>query len=453
MSARATVLVVEDDAALAAALCETVTLGGYRALRAADGGAALDVLRDEVVGAVVSDIQMAPMDGHRLLHEIRRFDTELPVLLMTAFGSIPSAVAAMRDGATDYLVKPFEPEVLVSKLAQHTAERSANDAADTEMVAEDPLTRRSVELARKVAKTDAAVMITGASGVGKEVFFRFIHAESTRAARSAVAINCAAIPENMLEAILFGYEKGAFTGAYKSCPGKFEQADGSTLLLDEISEMSLPLQAKLLRVLQERQVERLGGQEVIDLDVRIVATSNRDLAAEVAAGRFREDLYYRLNVFPLALPPLAARPADILPLARKLLQRATMRNGGTAPRLSAAAEESLLRHPWPGNVRELDNVMQRAAILHGGEAIESEDLVFEHVATSISDVTTRAAGGATAQPSFGCSLKDRERLLILDALREGQGSRKFAATKLGLSPRTLRYKIARLREAGVTLPD
>ncbi|MCC6201950.1 MAG: sigma-54-dependent Fis family transcriptional regulator [Gammaproteobacteria bacterium] len=451
MSAPATVLVVEDDAALAAALCETVTLGGYRALCAADGGAALELLRDEPVGAVVSDIQMAPMDGQHLLREIRRFDAELPVLLMTAFGSIPSAVAAMRDGATDYLVKPFEPEVLVSKLAQHAAARGATARDDGEMVAEDPATRRAVELARKVARTDAAVMITGASGVGKEVFFRFIHDQSARANRAPVAINCAAIPENMLEAILFGYEKGAFTGAYKSCPGKFEQADGSTLLLDEISEMSLPLQAKLLRVLQERQVERLGGHEVIDLDVRIVATSNRDLATEVAAGRFREDLYYRLNVFPLALPPLAARPADILPLARRMLRRAAARSGATAPRLSGAAEALLLRHVWPGNVRELDNVMQRASILCRDGIIEPTDLVFEGAPVT-GGAEPHGATRATV-PSNGCSLKERERLLILEALREGDGSRKFVAAKLGLSPRTLRYKLARLRDAGVALPD
>jgi two-component system, response regulator FlrC len=292
-----------------------------------------------------------------------------------------------------------------------------------------------------------AVMITGDSGVGKEEFFRLIHQRSSRAAHKAIAINCAAIPDNMLEAMLFGHEKGAFTGAYKSCAGKFEQAQGSTLLLDEISEMSLGLQAKLLRVLQERQVERLGSQQLIELDVRIIATSNRDLKAEVRAGNFREDLYYRLNVFPIHVPPLCERPGDIGPLARALLQRTARSTGRGAPAISDEAMARLIGYRWPGNVRELDNVMQRAAIIYGGAVVEAADLVFEGVAIDAAN-----APDDIEPDSLGDDLKDHERRLILDALEEGRGSRKFASEKLGISPRTLRYKIARMRDDGLAVP-
>ncbi|MGE3774224.1 MAG: sigma-54-dependent transcriptional regulator, partial [Gammaproteobacteria bacterium] len=369
---RATLAIVEDDPALREILCETAESAGYRALPYADGTACLDGLSREPVDLVLSDLQMQPMDGLTLLREIRRRTRELPVVLMTAHGTIQSAIDAMRIGATDYLIKPFEAEVLMAGLDQWLP--PAGDAAE-EMIAEDPATRRVLELARRVAATDATVLITGESGVGKEVFFRYVHRHSTRAKQEPIAINCAAIPDNMLEAILFGHEKGAFTGAYKPYPGKFEQAQGSSLLLDEVSEMSLPLQAKLLRVLQERVVERLGGQELIALDVRVIATSNRDLAAEVRAGRFREDLYYRLNVFPLAIPPLRERPADIVPLARFLLARAATRGDSTVPVLAAGARAALAQHRWPGNVRELDNVMQRALVIHNGGTVEAEDLL------------------------------------------------------------------------------
>jgi two-component system response regulator FlrC len=299
----------------------------------------------------------------------------------------------------------------------------------------------------RVAASDASVMITGESGVGKEEFFRLIHQHSSRAARQPIAINCAAIPDNMLEAMLFGHEKGAFTGAYKSCAGKFEQAQGSTLLLDEISEMSLGLQAKLLRVLQERQVERLGAQQLIDLDVRVIATSNCDLKAAVREGDFREDLYYRLNVFPIHVPALRERRGDIVPLAQALLARTAKTAGRAPPEISDTALARLVDYGWPGNVRELDNVMQRAAIIHTGATIESADLVFEGIALESIDETNE-----TDSESLGNDLKDHERRLIIEALEEGRGSRKFASEKLGISPRTLRYKIAQMREAGVAVP-
>ncbi|TDJ68514.1 MAG: sigma-54-dependent Fis family transcriptional regulator, partial [Proteobacteria bacterium] len=286
------ILIVEDDDALREALCETAQIAGYNAIAAAHGNAALNILSNTDIDLVISDIQMAPLDGNMLLREIRKRDRDLPVVLMTAYGSIQAAVDAMRNGATDYLVKPFEAEVLLGHIDQWVATEKSD--AEIGMIVQDKKTKAVVELAKRVAASDVAVMITGESGVGKEEFFRLIHQHSSRAARKPIAINCAAIPENMLEAMLFGHEKGAFTGAYKSCAGKFEQAQGSTLLLDEISEMSFGLQAKLLRVLQERQVERLGSQHLIDLDVRVIATSNCDLKQAVRSGTFREDLYYRL---------------------------------------------------------------------------------------------------------------------------------------------------------------
>lgn len=438
------ILIVEDDDALREALCETAQMAGYTAISAAHGNAALNVLSGTDIDLVISDIQMGPLDGNALLREIRRRNRTLPVVLMTAYGSIQAAVDAMRNGATDYLVKPFEAEVLLGHIDQWVAKNKTAPASG--MVAEDLKTKAVVDLALRVASSDAVVMITGESGVGKEEFFRLIHEHSSRAARQPVAINCAAIPDNMLEAMLFGHEKGAFTGAYKSCAGKFEQAQGSTLLLDEISEMSLGLQAKLLRVLQERQVERLGSHQLIDLDVRVIATSNRDLKAEVRDGHFREDLYYRLNVFPIHVPPLRERPGDIAPLAHALLERAVP-SGNSDVEISAAALALLVEYQWPGNVRELDNVMQRAAIIHTGSGIETTDIVFEGVALETSD--------ETAVPdcdSLGDDLKDHERRLICDALEEGRGSRKFASEKLGISPRTLRYKIARMRDAGVVVP-
>jgi two-component system response regulator FlrC len=444
-----TILIVEDDHGLREALCDTATLAGHNVLCADHGVAALEILGSESVDLVISDIQMPLMDGHRLLKEIRKHNADLPVVLITAYGSVQSAVEALRDGVTDYLEKPFQSEVLISQMDQWTA--SLKSAEGGQLIAEDVATKRVIELAKRVATSDAAVTITGESGVGKEIFFRLIHDLSPRSKKIPVAINCAAIPENMLEAVLFGYEKGSFTGAYKSSPGKFEQAQGSTLLLDEISEMSLALQAKLLRVLQERQVERIGSQQIIDLDVRVIATCNRDLKLEVHEQRFREDLYYRLNVFPLHVPPLRARRADIVPLARHMLERVAAKDQNPAPSLSSDACEWLVAYDWPGNVRELDNLMQRAYIVHRGSSIDVEDLHFERLEPFFEDPED-IVNGFGGEETLGNDLKDHERRLILSALEAGNGSRKYASDKLGISPRTLRYKIARMREDGITIP-
>ncbi len=450
MQDSAAVLIVEDDPSLSEALCDTLELAGIPARAAGDGRSALEILAREPIGMVVSDVQMPELDGHRLLRQIRSRQPHLPVVLMTAYGTVQKAVEAMRLGASDYLLKPFEAEVLVDMVNRYLPRAADSDAG---LVAEDAHTRSLAALAERVAATDATVMITGESGTGKEVFARYIHDHSDRREGPFVAINCAAIPENMLEAVLFGYEKGAFTGAYQSRAGKFEQAQGGTLLLDEISEMDLGLQAKLLRVLQEREVERLGGKETIRLDVRVLATSNRVMREAVAAGRFREDLFYRLNVFPLHLRPLRERPADILPLARQLLARHTPA-GRPVPALCPDAEARLLAHAWPGNVRELENVLQRAIILMSGDCIEAGDLHFE--AEALGGVEGLGAGHIEAPDTgrgerLGEDLRSREHRLILAALASTD-SRKAAAEQLGISPRTLRYKLARMREAGIQVP-
>ena len=438
------VLIVEDDAALREALRDTLELSGYRVIEATDGSQALERIEQERVGIVVTDVQMEPMDGEHLLREVKRRYASLPVLLMTAYGEIDRAVAAMRAGACNYLAKPFEPDQLVSEVARWM--RPAAFDRDGEVIAEDPATRNVLELAGRVAQTDATVLLTGESGVGKEVFARYIHRNSQRARHPFVAINCAAIPENLLEATLFGYEKGSFTGAAQQHAGKFEQAQGGTLLLDEVSEMPLQLQAKLLRVLQEREVERVGGKKPIALDVRVLATSNRDLESEVKAGRFREDLYYRLNVFPLHIPPLRERPADILPLANWLLHRGTEATPGKTFTLAPTAATGLTAYTWRGNIRELENVMQRAMILASGAVIEAEHLCLPRGAAETASVRRmREPERAASEAKAPTDLKSLERAHILETLAAVNGVRKTAAERLGMSERTLRYKLQQYR--------
>lgn len=443
---QAAILVVEDDSALREALCETLNIAGYNAEGARDALSALDRLDRQAYSLVLSDVQMRSMDGHALLKNIKTNYPDLPVLLMTAYGTVQKAVQAMRDGAADYLVKPVEAEDLIRLVQKIVADANVESA---DFIAADPRSRDVQALAARVAESDATVLITGESGVGKEVLARYIHNQSRRASQAFVAINCAAIPENMLEATLFGYEKGAFTGAYKTTPGKFEQANGGTLLLDEISEMDLALQAKLLRVLQEREVERLGaGGTTIALDVRVLATSNRNMREQVAANEFREDLYYRLNVFPIELPPLRERTLDIIPIAEKLLDRAARAYQRAVPTLSQNARDALLGHSWPGNVRELDNVMQRALIFQSGPVIEVQHIQLESVATAPSPPPAFMEA-IPEKNSLHDGARQHEADAILEALRNSLGNRKVAASKLGVSERTLRYKMARLRDQGL----
>jgi two-component system response regulator FlrC len=449
------VLVVEDDAALREALLDTLHAAGLAALAAADAQSALQLLSSEDIGLVISDVHMPGANGYELLSSIKRMRPYLPVVLMTAFGTVSQAVAAMREGATDYIVKPFDAQALIAMAQRQLAAR----VTPNELVAVDPESKRLVGLARKIAENDATVLITGESGTGKEVYARFIRDNSMRADKPFVAINCAAIPENMLEASLFGHEKGAFTGALAAHAGKFEQAQGGTLLLDEISEMDLGLQAKILRVLQEREVERLGSTRTISLDVRVIATSNRDLPEEVRAARFRADLFYRLNVMSLRLPSLRERRGDILPLARRAMQ-ACARPGQAALSLSTDAERKLMSYDWPGNARELNNIVQRAAWLATGGVISAADLDTGTPGT----LTTLGTSGAAAAPASAAGplaaqesgldrdLKDRERELILATLRITGGNRKLTAERLGISPRTLRHKLQQFKAAGVNVP-
>ena len=452
-----TILVVEDDQSLAEALQDTLETAGYKVITAEHGRQALIELEENSVNLIVSDINMPKMNGDVLLKRVKALYPDIPVILMTAYGTIEQAVDAMRDGAVDYMVKPFEAEVLINMVTRYVGELNN----DTDMIAVDIASCELAIIAKRVADSDASIMITGDSGAGKEVLARFIHKNSSRAGEAFVAINCAAIPENMLEATLFGYEKGAYTGAYKASPGKFEQAQGGTILLDEISEMDIGLQAKLLRVLQEKEVERLGGNKIVELDVRVLATSNRDMQEVVAEGKFREDLYYRLNVFPLHLLSLRERKDDIIPLAKKLLEKHALSAHRAIPLLHKKAEEKLIEHSWPGNVRELENVVQRALILQSGDEVLEDDIHFEaaRVAkTALQLVENKPISETTddineSMDSLNGDLKQREWNLILGAIKAAKGSRKMTAEKLGISQRTLRYKLARMRDAGINVPD
>ncbi|MFZ6039394.1 sigma-54-dependent transcriptional regulator [Vibrio natriegens] len=468
--AQSKVLIVEDDEGLREALVDTLALAGYEWLEAGCAEEALVKLKSNPVDIVVSDVQMAGMGGLALLKNIKQNWPNLPVLLMTAYANIEDAVSAMKDGAIDYMAKPFAPEVLLNMVSRYAPIKS-DDSGDA--VVADEKSLRLLVLAERVARTDANVMILGPSGSGKEVMSRYIHNASSRKDGPFVAINCAAIPDNMLEATLFGYEKGAFTGAVQACPGKFEQAQGGTILLDEISEMDLNLQAKLLRVLQEREVERLGSRKSIKLDVRVLATSNRDLKQYVSEGNFREDLYYRLNVFPIAWPALCERKGDIEPLAKHLAERHCGKMGMPVPKISASAVDKLLNYPWPGNVRELDNVVQRALILSENGDIDGEHILLEGVdwqdanslqrvvqnaQTLVPDVKPVAQAESVSRivsggEGLGSELRDQEYAIILDTLVECNGRRKDMADKLGISPRTLRYKLAKMRDAGIDIPN
>lgn len=479
--AKAQILIVEDDRDLREALVTTLELAKFRVREASNASEALAQLAESPVDMVVSDVNMPGLSGHELLAEVQRLYPGLPMMLITAYGQISDAVSAMQAGAIDYLVKPFEPRFLVDAVSKVVG--GGTRKAGDEPVAEDPISKRMFQLAAKVAASDSTVMISGESGTGKEVLARYIHQQSPRADQPFVAINCAAIPENMLEAILFGHEKGAFTGAVSSSPGKFEQANGGTILLDEISEMDLGLQSKLLRVLQEREVERVGGRKTISLDVRVVATTNRDLADYVREGKFREDLYYRLTVFPMHWQPLRERPLDIMPLATSLLKQHARKMKLTGISFAQDARSALMNHRWPGNVRELDNAIQRALVLHQGNVIHAGDLCLELGITGRQDgyapaptpqlvsrpeSTTEsgdavpdnrseglfpgeAHGSDSEAVSLGDDLRQQEFRIIIQTLRKERGRRNRAAEQLGISPRTLRYKLAQMRDAGIDL--
>jgi len=466
----AKILVVEDDSELQEALVDTLSLNGFDIISVSSAEEALHALDDEI-GMVFSDIRMDGMDGYALMMRIRAIKPYLPIVLMTAYGTIEQAVDAMKAGAVDYIVKPFEANVLVEK-AKVYFNRDASSEDD--FIVADPATQQLKNMAKKVAESEASVLISGESGTGKEVLARYIHMQSPRAKQPFVAINCAAIPESMLEAMLFGYEKGAFTGAAKAMPGKFEQAQQGTIFLDEIGEMKPDLQAKLLRVLQEKEVERIGSTKVVELDVRVLSASNIDMKNAIADGAFRDDLFYRLNVFPMVLPPLRERQRDIAAIAERLIQR----HCGTTrvqPMISAPAMKRLIQYTWPGNIRELDNVIQRALVMMSGDTIKEENILLDdgfdaHLKAESQELNTSFNNAENAQSTeaseedltqdntdfkpieLPMDLKARETQLILETLRQNSGHRQKTAEALNISPRTLRYKIAKLKEQGVDVP-
>jgi two-component system response regulator FlrC len=370
------------------------------------------------------------------------------------------AVQALKGGARDFLIKPFMPQQLLEVIARHNpSPKPAKTGVDAEIIAADPAILAVKNRCERVAGTDATVLLTGESGVGKDVFAKQIHQLSERRNKPYVAINCAAIPENLLESTLFGYEKGAFTGAAKAQPGKFEQANGGTLFLDEIGEMPLELQAKLLRVLQDQVVERLGSLRSIHCDVRIVVATNQDLQQRVKDGKFREDLYFRLAVFPIRIPPLRERKNDILPLAEHFLVRYGRTMGRQGLKLSPASQNDLANYAWPGNVRELENAIQRALLLSDGDMIEPADIELHGSQTSAppaSSAHQTALDGTplayvSDQESTASGAQDMdsiEREHILKVLKQVGGNRKEAVNILGLSERALRYKLKAYKEAG-----
>lgn len=463
----AKILVVEDDSELQEALVDTLSLNGFEVISVSSAEEALTALNDEI-GMVFSDIRMDGMDGYTLMTRIRAIKPYLPIVLMTAYGTIEQAVDAMKAGAVDYIVKPFQADVLVEK-AKVYFNRDASSEDD--FVVADPATQQLKIMSKKVAESDASVLISGESGTGKEVLARYIHMQSPRAKQPFVAINCAAIPESMLEAMLFGYEKGSFTGAAKAMPGKFEQAQNGTIFLDEIGEMKTDLQAKILRVLQEREVERIGSAKAVKLDVRVLSASNIDMKIAISAGDFREDLFYRLNVFPMHLPPLRERPRDIAAIAERLIQRHCAASR-VQPMISAPAMKRLIQYTWPGNIRELDNVIQRALVMMSGDTIQDQNIMLDDGfdtlhglmnPTQAEDAKTELIEDEIAETDNAQStsfkpielpmdLKARETEMILETLRQNSGHRQKTAEALNISPRTLRYKIAKLKEQGVDVP-
>ncbi|BBL74095.1 sigma-54-dependent transcriptional regulator [Methylomagnum ishizawai] len=454
------VLVVDDEANARRMLEILLARLGCQVLTAADGQEALDILHGGAVHLVVTDLNMPRMDGLGLLAALRQEGNPVPVILVTAYGTVETAVAAMKQGAFDYLIRPLDldqVELVVRRaldrqriVRENLFLRGQMDRGWEEFVGQGAAMRQVYELIRQVAPTKANVLVTGETGTGKELAARAIHRHSGREGLF-VPINCAAIPAEILESELFGYAKGAFTGANKDRVGKFELADGGTLFLDEITEMSPALQAKLLRVLQESTIDRLGCNRPISVDIRIVAATNRDPRESVREGRLREDLFYRLNVFGIQLPPLRERREDIPALAAHFLEKYGTQLGCGGGRLDPAAERSLLAYPWPGNVRELENMMERAAVLCRGGTVEPRHLPLEIAGTVVPSVAAPVAASAGPEAE-DLDLEQRvealERRLLTRALAESGDNKAKAARLLKISERTLWYKLKKYGFSG-----
>ena len=431
-------LVVDDEPQMLIAIDETLRRSGYCITTAGSGMEALSRLKEKHYQLVITDMRMPEVSGLDLLRKVKNLAPQTPVILLTAFGTIQNAVDAMRDGAYDYLLKPFSSESLETMVrrALNSAPRK-NEKTGYTIITQDACFARTIEQAAQAACSTATVLIEAESGTGKELLARMIHSRSPRCSGAFIAVNCAALPENLLESELFGFEKGAFTGANASKPGKFELANGGTLLLDEIGEMAPILQAKLLRVLQEKEVDRIGGKDPIEIDVRVIATTNRDLPALVRNGDFREDLYYRLNVVRLTIPPLRERRQDIPLLVDFFCKRYGKDRGDGGMGISPEALDKLLRHDWPGNVRELENAIQRAATLCTSSTLRPEDLLLSAPGVPTANPSRPAEFGLSA----GVTMREMEKQLICRTLEDTRGNRTRAARCLGISLRTLRNKL------------
>jgi two-component system, NtrC family, response regulator HydG len=461
------VLVVDDESPNLESLGKIFGREGWRVALAGSGPAALDVLRREAVGAVVTDLLMPGMSGEELLRAVRTVSPGTEVVLMTAFGTVESAVAAMKLGAYDFITKPVKRHAIVKAVRQAleraslVAENRALRARLTELspgeagglLGEAPGFRAVLDTLRQAAPTSATVLLSGESGTGKELAARLVHDLSPRAQGPFVPINCAAIPEGLLESELFGHERGAFTGAVARKEGRFERARGGTLLLDEVGEIPASLQVKLLRFLQDGVLERVGGSEGVRVDVRVVAATNRDLAAEVKAGRFREDLFYRLDVVSVRLPPLRERREDVPLLAMAFLRRMAEKHGKPVHAFTPAALAALELYPWPGNVRELLHAVERAVILCRGDGVDVPDLP-ESIRAAPAAPGERAPGGAPASlvVPLGTTLEEIERLVIRETLRETRGDKNLAAQILGIAARTIYRKLDRDEEGRLVEP-
>ena len=451
MSEPATLLVADDDPGLRESLERTLTREGYRVLLASDGNAALERLRGGGIDLVLTDLKMPGLTGIEVLRAAKAIAPDVDVILLTAFGTVEEAVRAMKDGAYDFLTKPFQrPQVL--KLIRQALERreliQQNRALQQRLddllqqgavVGASPAFRRMMTLVEQVAASSATVLVQGESGTGKELVARAIHERSARRPGPFVAVNCAALPETLLESELFGYEKGAFTGAVGRKEGRFELADGGTLFLDEVSDLSPVTQPKILRVLQEGEYERLGGTKTLRVDVRIVAATNQDLAQMVREKRFREDLFYRLNVITITVPPLRERREDIRVLAQHFLRVYAAKNNRTLEGFTDDAVRRLEAYAWPGNVRELENVIERGVVLARGGLMDVADLPEE-----IAGATPLPEGVLTVR--IGTPLAEVEQRLLEETLRVTKGNKTLTAKLLGIDPRTVSRKLERQDE-------
>ena len=445
------VLVVEDEAPQRDLLTAFLGGKGFSVRSAADLAAARSLLDEVPFEAVVTDFQLPDGTGLDVLRAARAHDASVGVVLVSAFGNVPMAVEAMRGGAFDVMLKPLNPDALLEVLRRAVAhrdlahenarlrERLAEAVRFESVVAESPAMRRALEVVRRVAPTPATVLVTGESGTGKELVARLLHAHGPRPKGPFVAVNCAALPEGLLESELFGHARGSFTGAVRERRGRFEEADGGTLFLDEVGEMPPALQVRLLRVLQEREVVRVGENTPRTVDVRVVAATNRDLAAEVKAGRFREDLYYRLQVVPVHLPPLRERAEDVVALAERLVRETAARHGKPGVRLSREALDVLRAHRWPGNVRELGNAVERAVLLCRDDLVRAEDLP-----DSVRAPSEASAPPGASRETLEQAVDTLERAWIRAALERAGGVQTRAAEALGIDERVLRYKRKRL---------